>query len=909
MKQPVTAVGALIALALLFAVPAGSSVRPISESEHLSVPADGARTLRLRDIDFTEFTYSGAPGRTSLSISFTKTVETGDRSEFEDIAAELDLEILSDGDALTIRLIHPKQKAGNLLRGVFDRREWKTAIEISGPEMLDIEFDGGFSQCRFSGTSGILDIDADFSKTTVSDLRGRLQADMEFGSLRALGIAGSFDIDAGFGDVDLTLSGLTQDSRLKTSFGSGKIVLPPETGAAFMTDSSMGGISFRTHGRMEYDGNMRILNGGGSLIRLSADFGEITVRDDAHMHAGTSGEGLRGVVVPLSRETWWRFEGNGRSNTLRVMETTDESGHMVARLAWDDGERAPFGEMALTESDEGLMVYSITGGFFGREITGEHRFVPPRLWLPYGEGKTIENEGILGTFRAVSRENISTPAGDFRDAWRYEIPSGSGSITVVLAPGVGFTSIGDMRLADYAIGGVPRERYESRLPKPRFTEGALTSVEFRGLRLVSEDEVHGMLELSVGETYTREEIADAVKRLEDHRYITSTSFTIDVEGRLRVHVYEPKIHTRDLGLSASFSRIGGVGLGPTITVTSLIGPVSEIRGGTEYHWANEEWTYYAGAEKRFFENVIAIGGAYRLGWESAMDWTIPRNDMYLNAFLAGLETNDFHEVEGATGYVRVKPAHGLVFTGEYFEEEFRSLKKHTNWSLFNHRHTKDDNASLSPADEGRLAGLRATLTFERESRYTTTAVRVSLEKALDRSDTVGEYNKLTGSFTSGWNFLSDNYLKIRLAGGYSGDPLPGQKAFRLGGLNTLRGYDYESVPGGLPLPFQYGGTRMALMNLEYYMGDNDDFGLIFFADAGNVWMHGQEATFDSIRRDVGVGLLLGSGFFGNPASLDIFGFGDVGSYGETDGLRVNWAVPVGNVPHVSNWTINFVRGF
>ena len=28
-----------------------------------------------------------------------------------------------------------------------------------------------------------------------------------------------------------------------------------------------------------------------------------------------------------------------------------------------------------------------------------------------------------------------------------------------------------------------------------------------------------------------------------------------------------------------------------------------------------------------------------------------------------------------------------------------------------------------------------------------------------------------------------------------------------------------------------------------------------------------------------------------------------------DGLRINWAVPVGNEPHISKWTVNFVRAF
>ncbi len=442
-------------------------------------------------------------------------------------------------------------------------------------------------------------------------------------------------------------------------------------------------------------------------------------------------------------------------------------------------------------------------------------------------------------------------------------------------------------------------------PKPRFEEGVVTSISFSGLYLLEEDEVRAMLNMTTGQRYTREQIRGHVDILKKHRFVKFTNFSISLDGKLKIHVYEVKAHDRDYDLSASFSRIGGVGIGPEVTVTSLLGPISEIKASGEYHFANSEWTYRALAEKRLFNDILTLGGGYRLDYESVVDWAIPRDESSLNALLFGLETKHFYQVEGAKGFVKFSPLKWLRLEGEYFEDKFSTVKKHTNWSVFNHRHVKDDNLPLSEAELGRLVGVRARLSLWRHDRLTSGGLRLELEHTLDKGhNTVGEYTRLLGNASTTWRLSRDNFLKVRLAGGYSEDVLPGFRAFNLGGLNTLRGYDYQSVPDGMPFGFQYGGNRMALMNVEYYLADNgDDIGFVLFGDAGDVWFKGQEVKFDNIRRDVGVGILFNYGFI--PFDGDDIPFVDL----EMDGVRVNWAVPVGPVTHSSNWTVNFVQSF
>ena len=83
-------------------------------------------------------------------------------------------------------------------------------------------------------------------------------------------------------------------------------------------------------------------------------------------------------------------------------------------------------------------------------------------------------------------------------------------------------------------------------------------------------------------------------------------------------------------------------------------------------------------------------------------------------------------------------------------------------------------------------------------------------------------------------------------------------------------------------------------------GRNDDIRLILFGDVGNVWRLGEKVNKKDLKRDIGIGIAFDGDFF-RPRRI--------GSNVFRDALRINWAVPVGNVPHVSNWTVNFVRAY
>ena len=71
-------------------------------------------------------------------------------------------------------------------------------------------------------------------------------------------------------------------------------------------------------------------------------------------------------------------------------------------------------------------------------------------------------------------------------------------------------------------------------------------------------------------------------------------------------------------------------------------------------------------------------------------------------------------------------------------------------------------------------------------------------------------------------------------------------------------------------------------------------------------MKGEPVDISDIKRNVGIGLRFDDDFFSSKDNSHILGRRNDHSI---DGFRINWAVPVGNEPHVSHWTVNFVRAY
>jgi outer membrane protein insertion porin family len=127
----------------------------------------------------------------------------------------------------------------------------------------------------------------------------------------------------------------------------------------------------------------------------------------------------------------------------------------------------------------------------------------------------------------------------------------------------------------------------------------------------------------------------------------------------------------------------------------------------------------------------------------------------------------------------------------------------------------------------------------------------------------GDVNFNRYELTSAWYFPLPWETSFMVKGrwGYlqerEGGILPDYQKYRLGGINTVRGYDIWSITAKDPATGQpVGGEKMMIYNLEYrfpLLTDQGVVGLVFF-DAGNVFGEDDMFSFQDIKTSVGAGV-------------------------------------------------------
>jgi outer membrane protein insertion porin family len=169
---------------------------------------------------------------------------------------------------------------------------------------------------------------------------------------------------------------------------------------------------------------------------------------------------------------------------------------------------------------------------------------------------------------------------------------------------------------------------------------------------------------------------------------------------------------------------------------------------------------------------------------------------------------------------------------------------------------------------------------EMVGRNVTSSMTLELKRdSTDRSwnTTKGSLNSLTFEYAGGV-FGGDEYFNkyearsawffpvkwgtaIMLQGrvGYaerrSGGDLSVFQKYKLGGINTVRGFDYGTISpmeGGNYI----GGEKMMVYNVEYSFPVVEEQGVsgVFFFDAGNVFTKDESFGFSGIRKSVGAGI-------------------------------------------------------
>jgi len=92
--------------------------------------------------------------------------------------------------------------------------------------------------------------------------------------------------------------------------------------------------------------------------------------------------------------------------------------------------------------------------------------------------------------------------------------------------------------------------------------------------------------------------------------------------------------------------------------------------------------------------------------------------------------------------------------------------------------------------------------------------------------------------------LSKGVIALRAMGGTADTSLPSFAEYKIGGMNTLRGYDY----------LEFSGDRSLVLNVEYRFPLSENFQAVIFADWGQTWMIDEYIDLTDLKFGRGVGV-------------------------------------------------------
>ncbi len=302
---------------------------------------------------------------------------------------------------------------------------------------------------------------------------------------------------------------------------------------------------------------------------------------------------------------------------------------------------------------------------------------------------------------------------------------------------------------------------------------------------------------------------------------------------LKINVKEKR--TGSFSIGAGYSTVDSVMVMGSISESNLFGRGQrlELRGqlggkSTRYTLSfTEPWLFdkpiSAGADIydwfREYTNYDkeAAGIRLRLGWPTPWDYT----RLYTYYTFEQATVDDVEE--NASRFIRDQ-------VGDHTTSAVRAiLRRDSRNHNFNPTHGSDNSISLEYAGDP-IGGTNAFI------------------KAIADS---GWY------FQVWWRHVIVVHGRAGWITGHSGGDLPIYERFFLGGINTLRGFDFNSVgPKDPETGDVIGGELMAQVNLEYRFPIVEKMGLLglVFYDTGNAWLKDEGYDFSDLRKSVGVGV-------------------------------------------------------
>ncbi|MFN2637514.1 MAG: BamA/TamA family outer membrane protein [Gemmatimonadaceae bacterium] len=386
--------------------------------------------------------------------------------------------------------------------------------------------------------------------------------------------------------------------------------------------------------------------------------------------------------------------------------------------------------------------------------------------------------------------------------------------------------------------------------------------------------------------------------------------------------------SRSSGLALSsgktYNRVEGlpVYLGPTFRdssgrATFGLSVMGIIRSADTFHWDSDNLGHRVSGEVRAGrERGWSVGASSYDVITPVEPWQIPDPDAGLAAFVGHRDFRDYFNRHGGMATATFHMSARSSFSLDWSDERWSSARARSVFTLFGNGKAWRTNPRI---DDGRfhIGVARANIDTRNDELNPSTGwlILAEYERGIGTITDAGQTSPLARPVFSPrvtygrglidlrrYNRLSPTTwinMRMVLGGWLSGDPLPLERRFSVGGIGTVPGFDFRTVRGPVDVSQCSDGAspppgnpaqceRVALAQLEYRNELHSSFfdflnsrpirlrGVGFtveptavaFVDAGRGWLVGQPTgtlryssgsfpRFGTFRTDVGLGLDLG----------------------------------------------------
>jgi outer membrane protein insertion porin family len=245
--------------------------------------------------------------------------------------------------------------------------------------------------------------------------------------------------------------------------------------------------------------------------------------------------------------------------------------------------------------------------------------------------------------------------------------------------------------------------------------------------------------------------------------------------------------------------------------------------------------------------------------ETSDRWLLPREaeNSFAGVFLKE-DFYDFYWMRGFSGSLGIWYGDNLELDARYTGAKIETLKRTAEKAIFGGKKKFRENWSTVLPDSVAILGMEGDLkefslsaafdTRDDESDASSGIMAlVSFAQTVDSDSGDFDYRKFDAEFKAYYPMTLDQTFFIRFRGGYSDDDLPLFRRYFLGGIGSLRGYEYK----------EFEGNRYILFNADYIWRFFDsNLGAGIFFDGGKAAFSGSDFESAEFKTDAGISFLI-----------------------------------------------------